>query len=112
MKYELRWTENNNSPNALVPRLGGAGTNGYVSDYYYKEAGYIRLKTMSLGYSLPTSLLSRIKVGQVRVFLSGTNLITFDKLENYGIDPEAPSGYSGYYYPQQKTISLGINVSI
>ena len=109
--YELRWTQTNNNPNALVPRLGGAGTNGLPSDYYYKKAGYIRLKSLSLGYDLPQQWLQKIQLSQVKIYVAGTNLLTFDKLKKYGLDPEAPTGQAGYYYPQQRTISLGANIS-
>lgn len=109
--YKLRWTESNNKADALVPRLGGSNTNGLVSDYYYKKAGYVRLKVVSIGYNLPSSILSKVKISQLRIYIAGTNLITFDRLKKYGIDPESPSGLGGYYYPQQKTISAGLNIS-
>jgi TonB-linked SusC/RagA family outer membrane protein len=109
--YELRWTESNNDPNALIPRLGGAGTNGLTSDYRMKSAGYLRLKAMSIGYNLPSNLLKNARIQQVRFYLSGINLLTFDKLKKYGVDPEMPDGMGGYYYPQQRTISLGLNFS-
>lgn len=109
--YKLRWTEDNNDRNALVPRLGGAATNGYTSDFWYKKAGYLRLKILSVGYNLPSKVLSKIKVEKARVYVSGTNLLTFDRLNKYGVDPEAPSGQAGFYYPQMKTISFGVNIS-
>ena len=108
--YDERWTEQNNNPNALVPRLGGRGAG--FSDYRYKKAGYLRLKTFSLGYNLPQRWAQAAKLAQARLYVAGTNLVTFDKLKKYGLDPEAPSGMSGsFYYPQQRTISVGANVS-
>ena len=109
--YEERWTEENNNANALVPRLGGAATNSYFSDYYYKKADYIRLKELSIGYSLPNSWLSSVKMEQMRIYFAGTNLLTFSGLNKYGVDPESPSGQAGYYYPQQKVLTLGVNLS-
>lgn len=109
--FNERWTETNNNPNAIVPRLGGAGTNGYGSDYYYKKAGYLRLKTVSWGYSLPAHWVSAAKLEGVRFYLAGTNLLTFDKLKRYKMDPEAPSATAGRYYPQQRTITLGVNLT-
>jgi TonB-linked SusC/RagA family outer membrane protein len=109
--YNLRWTPTNNDPNAFVPRLGGAATNGLYSDYYYKKAGYLRLKAFSVGYNLPGKWMDKMKFKQIRIYVAGTNLITFDKLKKYGTDPEAPSGLSGFYYPQQKTVSFGANLS-
>jgi TonB-linked SusC/RagA family outer membrane protein len=109
--YNLRWTEEQNNTDALIPRMGGSGLNGEASDYRYKEAGYLRLKNASLGYNIPKALLNRVYMEQVRICLSGTNLLTFDRLKKYHIDPEAPFGNAGYYYPQQRTLSIGINVS-
>lgn len=111
--YNERWTQANNNLNALVPRLGGAATNnGLRSDYYYKKAGYLRLKVLTLGYNMPKNVLDKIGFNQLRIYMAATNLLTFDKLKKYGTDPEAPSGMSGYYYPQQKTITFGINLSL
>lgn len=108
--YDHRWTTTNNDPNALVPRLGGAANNnGLMSDYYYKKSGYIRLKNASLGYSLPKQWLNKIAFSQVRIYAAGTNLLTFSKLSKFGVDPEAPN--VGRYYPQQRTISFGVNAS-
>lgn len=109
MKYESRWTSTNNDPNALIPRLGGASSNGFSSDYMFKESGYIRLKIGSLGYNLPKKWLDKIAFSQVRIYTSGTNLFTWNKLNKYGLDPEAPN--IGSYYPQQRTISFGLNAS-
>jgi TonB-linked SusC/RagA family outer membrane protein len=112
--YDLRWSEKNNVPDALEPRLGGAVTNDYTSDYRYKKAGYLRLKVFSIGYDLPATLLEKVNIRQVKIYVAGTNLLTFDKLKKYGIDPEAPSGYMGatFYYPQQRTISFGASISL
>ena len=109
--YDLRWTTANNNPNALLPRLGGAATNSYTSDYFYKKAAYLRLKSLSLGYTLPSQWVRKANLSQVKIYAAGTNLITFDKLKKFGLDPEAPSGRNGFYYPQQKTISFGASIS-
>jgi hypothetical protein len=109
--YELRWTEANDNPHALIPRLGGSGMDGWLSDYRLKNASYLRLKTLSVGYNLSPNILRHIKMQQVRVYMAGTNLLTFDKLKKYGVDPEMPDGMGGYYYPQQRTLSFGLNIS-
>lgn len=103
--YGERWTPENNNPNAIVPRLGGAGIQ--QSDFRMKDAGYLRLKSFAFGYTLP-----KIEgIEQIRFYIAGTNLLTFNKLKKYDIDPEAPSARSALYYPQQKTISLGLNAT-
>jgi TonB-linked SusC/RagA family outer membrane protein len=110
--YKERWTYENNNPNAIVPRLGGAGSNDYSSDYKYVAADYLRLKNLSIGYNLSKRLLNSIKMKNLRLYVAGTNLFTASKLKKYSIDPEAPSGYGGYYYPQMRTITFGINLSL
>ena len=109
--YNLRWSEKNNSANAFVPRLGGSSTNDLISDHFYKKAGYLRLKVLSFGYNIPKNVIAKYNLQALRIYFSGTNLWTINKLKDYDVDPEAPSGNAAYYYPQQKTISFGVNVS-
>ena len=109
--YDLRWSEKNNSANAFVPRLGGSSTNDFVSDHFYKKAGYLRLKVLSIGYNVPKNIIAKYSLQELRIYFAGTNLLTFDKLKDYKVDPEAPTGNAGYYYPQQKTITFGVNLS-
>lgn len=108
--YNERWTEVNNNSQALIPRRGGKGFDR-LSDYNYKSAAYLRLKTVAVGYSLPKSTLRRIGIEQLRLYVAATNILTFDKLKKYNIDPEAPSALAGHYYPQQKVVSVGLNLS-
>lgn len=94
-KYPLLWT-------------GPRSNNNRDSDFWLKDASYLRLKTITLGYTLPISLLNRVSISSLRLFVSGQNLLTFSGLE--GFDPEVGSG-NGAYYPQQKLFSVGINVN-
>lgn len=112
-RYDLRWTEENNDANAKVPRLGGSSLNGSMSDYMLKSANYLRLKNLSIGYTLPGEVLNKIGFTKVRLYFAGTNLLTFvsKNISDYDIDPEMPSGRAGQYYPQQRTLSFGVNVS-
>ena len=110
--YDMRWTEKNNDPNAFIPRLGGANSNGWTSDHWYKKADYVRLKTLAIGYNISERWLKQFNIKQVKIYAAGTNLLTFSGLTRYNIDPESPSGKGGIYYPQQKTITLGINLSL
>ncbi len=115
---ENRWQEATNNPNALVPRPGGAPTNGYTSDYYLHETSYIRLKTASVGYELPEQLLKKARISKLRIYVAGTNLFTVSSIEKYGFDPELNEVNVGNanrmptvgYYPLQRTISLGMNL--
>ena len=117
--WELRWNEDNPDPNALVPRLGGAGGNRNTSDYYIKDAAYARLKTFAIGYTLPKKVLSKAGFEQARVFVSGTNMFTWNKLAIYDLDPETPVNTEVAslqaeplrVYPQQRVLSFGVNLS-
>jgi TonB-linked SusC/RagA family outer membrane protein len=101
-----RWTPDN--PNATLPRvLLVAENNQLESDFYIKDASYLRLKNMEIAYTIPTKLMSKLKLGRARVYVSGQNLLTFTKLLN--VDPEN-TNESGWYYPQQKTFNFGISV--
>ncbi len=110
--YDNRWTEENNNPNAKVPRPGGAPTNLLYSDYRNHPVRYLRLKSISLGYDLPQNFLNKLNIKKMRVFVAGTNLITLSSLNEYGVDPEMSDGIKmGNYYPQQRTVSVGLNLS-
>lgn len=108
--YDLRWTPETNDPHALIPRMGGAPSNSYTSDYRFVATSYLRLKTASLGYQLPSAFIQRYGLQSLRVFVSGANLLTFSTLNKYGIDPESPGTIM--YYPQQRTISFGLNLGL
>ena len=108
-----RWTPDN--PDATYPRITSAPTPnnsgfGVVSSYWLEDASYLRLKNLEVGYTLPSEWFSRIGVSKARFFLVGQNLLTFSPLESF--DPEGIGGQSrGWFYPQQKIYSAGLNVS-
>ncbi len=81
---------------------------GLSSTFWLRDASFLRLKTMELGYSLPRNLLSRVRIGDLRVYLNGNNLLTFDKLKIY--DPEG-GDERGNFYPQSKIYNLGFNLT-
>ncbi len=108
--FKERWTEANNNSNALIPRPGGASSNDWISDYWIKSVRYLRLKNIALGYTLPKQWANKAGFEKVHLSVSGTNLFTLSTLGKYYIDPEAPSGTVDRYYPQQRTISLGLNL--
>lgn len=86
----------------------GGEVNGQLSDFWLMNTSFVRLKTLELGYDLPVSLLSKFKIGGLRLFANGNNLFTIDKLKIY--DPEN-SNPSGGYYPQSKIYNLGFNLT-
>lgn len=95
--------------NAKYPRpLIGAEENNYDSDLYLRDASYVRFRTVDIGYTLPQSLLSRLRFQKIRVYFSGSNLFVIDKKLMF--DPEAEAT-AGNYYPQQRTVNFGVNLT-
>jgi TonB-dependent starch-binding outer membrane protein SusC len=108
-----------------VPRMslleGGNADNSNSSRFLY-DVSFLRLRSISLGYSLPAFLLKRAKISSARIYLSGQNLLTFT--EYAGWDPEvvryrfnngASNGASNAPYlpsPQSKSINIGINLGL
>lgn len=98
---------------ALFPRAvsypGVNGNNNFVtSNYWLLRSKYIRLKYLQLGYDLKRSIFKHSPFSDLKIFVSGTNLLTKSKSFKYFIDPE--SDPNNYAYPIQRTISIGANV--
>ena len=111
-----RWQNPGDITDVPQARLFGANGTG-ESSRYLSDASYVRLKTVTLGYNFPTSMLSRAHLTKVRIYASAQNLLTFTDYE--GWDPEVNSdsyasnvnqGIDFYSAPQAKTITFGINV--
>lgn len=79
-----------------------------VNDFYVLNTQYARLKNVELGYRLPANLVQKIKAESVRVYISGNNLFTFDRLGNKDLDPEMGSMTS---FPTYRTLNIGLNVT-
>ncbi|GAA4295224.1 TonB-dependent receptor [Aestuariibaculum suncheonense] len=79
--------------NAIYPRLSktSGGNNYRFSDFYLKDASYLRIKNITLGYTIPSKSLKSIGISSLRLYVSGNDLFTFDKLPE-GIDPEQGGG--------------------
>ncbi|WP_295117040.1 TonB-dependent receptor [uncultured Chitinophaga sp.] len=83
-----------------------------TNNRYMQDLAYLRLKNMTLGYSLPAHLTRRAKIERFRVFVSGENMWTWTKLRSKYIDPEqAMSNIDGRVYPFSKTYAFGFDVT-
>lgn len=122
------WSEDN--PNAYFPRyrgyvaLSGQRELSVPQTRYLQNAAYIRLKNIQLGYNLPQSLISKAKMSNARLYISGENLWVWSpmfKITEHNFDPESingsdrvlTSGTSGdaQNYPILKSITLGLNIT-
>jgi len=107
------WSPEN--PNAeypiLVPEANSAD-NFVRSDKWVRNAAYGRLKNVVLGYTLPKQFVQKLKMANVRLYVSGQNLFTLSNFYD-GYDPEVTydGAVGGEFYPIMKTYTFGLNVS-
>lgn len=101
------WSDENPDPNAFWPRMSvnSVSNNEKTSTWWLRDGSFLRLKSVELGYSLPTKLLKRINVEKARFYASGTNLLVISKFKLW--DPEM--GGRGLGYPPQRIINIGLN---
>ena len=111
--YADRWTFENQTSD--MPVVSNSSSNGLFSSRVIENGSYIRLKTLSLGYSLSTKMLKKLKVSKVRAYVTAQNLFT---LSNYsGYDPEVSirnsaltPGLDFSSYPRAASMNVGVNV--
>lgn len=96
------WTVENPSNTNPRPRVA---TIDYFSALSYQDASYVRLRNLSIGYSIPSSILKSIKISSLRIYGTATNLWTSTKYLSYS--PEMTAGA----YPEPKTFVAGLNVT-
>jgi TonB-linked SusC/RagA family outer membrane protein len=109
-----RWTIDNPNSNAAYPRLLNSADNTQnlkQSSFWLFNASYFRIKSLTVGYNLPKSLTSKINVQGIRMYASSNNPFTIrgdKRMKDF--DPETSSARASY--PQLKTFSFGLNVSL
>jgi hypothetical protein len=97
---------------------GGNSNSNSTSSRYLEDGSYLRLRNVTLGYQLPQTWLTSLKIRSARIFVSGDNLVTFTKFT--GVDPEVDlnpdvdhatsKGVSSFKYPVSRKILFGVNV--
>jgi TonB-linked SusC/RagA family outer membrane protein len=113
-----RWTPESTNTTSNVPRLvpGSDNPNLSISDRFLEDGSYLRVQNVSIGYTLPTNLLTRVSVARLRVYATVQNLKTFT---NYsGFDPEIGAynqkallmNIDNGRYPQPRTFTFGLNL--
>jgi TonB-linked SusC/RagA family outer membrane protein len=116
------WTPENT--NTSIPRATDIdpANNRRASSFYVEDGSYVRLKSLQLGYSLPSSIIGKAGLSRARIYLSGQNLLTFTKYSGY--DPEIGmngnptqarglfgAGVDAEIYPQARSVFFGIDLS-
>ncbi|MEO5995505.1 MAG: SusC/RagA family TonB-linked outer membrane protein, partial [Chitinophagaceae bacterium] len=79
------------------------------STFNVEDGGYLRLKSIELGYTIPSRWIDKVGVKNLRIYANAYNLFTISKVKN--VDPEHPIDTFGYLYPLNKTVSAGINLT-
>lgn len=102
------WSPEN--PDAKFPLawVDTRSMNDRNSDIWLRHADYIRLKQVDLGYNFIGEWVRDLKIQKLRVYVSGFNLFTLSKMKEF--DPEAETG-TGEYYPQQRNLNIGLNLT-
>ena len=114
-----RWTGPNTSDKLPRYTFNDTNNNWKNSDLYIKDGSYLRLKNITLGYTLPARWTNRVFIKKIRLYVSAENLLTFTKYD--GFDPEITaadlSGRTGSMgidrgiYPQSRTFYFGANIT-
>ena len=116
------WDINNvrvSNPDTKTPRaiIGDPNDNDRISDRYIEDGTYLRIKNISLGYTFPKKVISKLKLDNLRLYCNIQNLVTFTGYSGYdpeiGVSTMGPNVYGVDYgrYPSPTTYSFGINMS-
>ncbi len=109
--YNNRWSVENPSSEhpRLVSRTNTYYTNSFRNNtYWLRSNDYLRFKNFEVGYTLGSNIGQRVGISRLRVYVSGLNLATWQKLKIW--DPEETSE-QGYVYPQARIINTGVRVT-
>ncbi|MBC6612494.1 TonB-dependent receptor [Hymenobacter sp. BT507] len=112
-----RWTPTNT--NTSIPRAvyNDPNNNGRFSNRWIEDGSYVRLKNLTLGYTLPTSIINKARISSLRVYVSGQNLLTWTDYSGYdpevSADPFSSTGLGRDFgvYPQARTYTVGLNAN-
>ncbi|MEO6916655.1 MAG: SusC/RagA family TonB-linked outer membrane protein, partial [Chitinophagaceae bacterium] len=112
--YYNRWTVDNPT-NAFGTFANKNTTAGVSSSYYVEDASYLRVKSVTLAYTLPNASIERLHIKRIRVYATANNLFTFTKYSGY--DPEVAwrdpllTGVDKLAFPRTRTFLFGANIS-
>ncbi|WP_203558443.1 TonB-dependent receptor [Bacteroides sp. 519] len=103
------WTPEHTDARFPRPRKS-VDYNAMMSDYWVIDANYLRLKNIQLGYTIPKTISKKWNLEKARVYVAGSNVLTFSPLKEWGLDPEFVSGRFRYY-PQTTVYTIGVNLT-
>lgn len=106
---DSHWSESNRDVYALWPRLSPTlnANNTQKSTWFMRDGSFLRLKQAEIGYTVPGNWQKKLHIGQLRFYVSGTNLLLFSKFKLWDVEMAG----QGLGYPIQRTLNLGLNIS-
>ena len=106
------WTPQNGSN--TLPLASNARPLGYIDSRYVQSASYLKLRNLTVGYTINTSylssLISHLSFRSIRVYATASNLLTITPYKGY--DPEVASGTDSGAYPSSRSFVFGVNVTL
>lgn len=107
-----RWTEENPSQNVMFPRLHSTDFqhNRAASTWWLRDASFLRLKNVEIGYQLTDHLLKKTGFKAARIYVMGQNIAVWDKIKMW--DPELGNANAGLKYPLPKIWTAGIELTL
>lgn len=108
--YNDHWTPDNQDAKYPIAWPSPVANSTQSSDFWQRNASYLRLKNAQLGYTLPTTVMQKIKIKSIRIYVASQNILTISGLKF--MDPES-SVYNtdGTFYPTMKSYTIGANVT-
>jgi TonB-linked SusC/RagA family outer membrane protein len=100
------WTTDNAGSSIPALTTNNTADEGRVSSYFVENGSYLKLRTLQIGYNLPSSLLKKLLMTKARVYVSGQNLLTIKSSSLTCSDPENPN----WNYPLPTSVSFGLQV--
>ena len=106
-----RWTPSHPSKTMPLMYFGNNAPEriSRYSSWYLQDASYLRMKTLSIGYTIPAVITEQVGISNLRIYVSGDNLLTVTKYP--GLDPERATSGNFTVYPQNKVYAIGINIT-
>ncbi|MBY5956929.1 TonB-dependent receptor [Membranicola marinus] len=106
---DSHWSESNRDLKAIWPRLSNnvSNNNNATSTWFMRNGSFLRLKTVEVGYNMPSGIIDRIGLGSARWYVSGVNLLTISAFNLW--DPEMAG--NGLGYPIQRTFNIGLQAT-
>lgn len=101
------WSEENQDVYALWPRLSPTviSNNVATSTWFMRDGSFLRLKQMEFGYTVPQKVTERIRMNNLRFYVSGSNLLLFSKFKMWDVEMAG----NGLGYPNQRVVNFGVN---